>query len=276
MLPAIGCLLLFFVIPAITAFAYSFTDKMMVAGRDWRFTGFQNYTEIIGEQAFRQTLSNTIVFTLMVVPFQTILALALALLVNRSFRGIAFYRSAFFAPVVTSMVVVAVIWNFLYNPEIGLINAGLNFLGIPPQPFLASSRQAMPALMFMSAWQGAGMQMMIFLAGLQSIPEGLYDAAKIDGAGRWALFRHITLPGLRNTMEFVVVVTTIFALKLFVQPYVMTQGGPQGATRTILLYLYEQGFSYGRIGSACAAATVLFVLALVVVAVQLWLQKRSV
>lgn len=274
-LPALLCLSLFFVIPALSSFYFSFTDKMLIAGRPVDFIGLQNYRDLINDYSFRQSIGNTFYFALLVVPFQTSLALALALFVNRSIKGIAMYRAAYFAPVVTSMVVVSVIWSFIYNPEIGLITMGLRWFGIPPQPFLTSPRQAMPALVVMSAWQGAGMQMMIFLAGLQSIPKELYEAAKIDGAGRWKTFLHVTLPGLRNTMEFVIVITIIFALKLFVQPYVMTNGGPQGCTRTILLYLYEQGFSYGQIGIACAVAALLFLSALLIVIIQVQFQKKG-
>lgn len=276
LLPAMACLAVFFAWPAITAFSYSLTDKMMVAGRETRFVGIRNYLDLVREPGFRQSMGNTLFFAVVVVPFQTILALGLALLLNRSLRGISLYRAAFFAPVVTSMVVVSVIWSFLYNPELGLLNAGLRWLGLPPQPFLTSPRQAMLSLVLMSAWQGAGMQMMVFLAGLQSIPRELYEAARIDGAGKWSQFWNITLPGLRNTVEFVVIVTTIFALKLFVQPYVMTQGGPQGSTRSLLLYLYEQGFSYGQIGPACSVAAILFVLALLIVWIQSRLQKKAV
>lgn len=274
LLPALLCLTLFFVIPAVSSFFFSFTDKMLVAGRPVDFIGFQNYRDLLNDLRFRQSIWNTLYFALLVIPFQTLLALALAIFVNRSIKGISIYRSAYFAPVVTSMVVVSVIWSFLYNPEIGLINMGLRWLGIPPQPFLTSPKQAMPALVLTSAWQGAGMQMMIFLAGLQSIPKELYEAAKIDGAGKWNIFFHVTLPGLRNTVEFVVVVTTIFALKLFVQPYVMTNGGPQGSTRTILLYLYEQGFSYAQIGISCAVAALLFFTALSIVLIQVRFQKK--
>ena len=273
--PALLCLTLFFVIPALSSFIFSFTDKMLVAGRAATFVGFQNYADLLQDHSFRQAIGNTLYFAVLVVPFQTVLALALALFVNRSIKGISFYRAAYFAPVVTSMVVVSVIWSFLYNPEFGLLNAGLRWIGVPSQPFLASPKQAMPALVLMSAWQGAGMQMMIFLAGLQSIPKELYDAAKIDGAGPWNTFLHVTLPGLRNTLEFIIVITLIFALKLFVQPYVMTNGGPQGSTRTLLLYLYEQGFSYGQTGFACAVATLLFISAFLIVFAQVAFQKKG-
>ena len=184
---------------------------------------------------------------------------------NIDFIGIDNYtkfRTMYFSPQLTSMVVIAVLWSVLYNanPNTGLINSLLVNIGLKPINFLTNEHTAMNAIIFMSAWQGAGYQMMIFLAGLQGIPRDQYEAASVDGATKWNQFRYITLPGLRGTIKYVIMITMIQAMKLFTQPYIMTQGGPKNATKTLVYYIYTQGFQKGNFGYACSIATVFFVI----------------
>jgi fructooligosaccharide transport system permease protein len=205
---------------------------------------------------------------LFVVPLQTGTALLLALLINKKVLGVNFFRTIFYSPVVLSMVVVSILWALLYNRNAGLINAMLGWFGLPPQPFLESVAQAMPCITVMSVWQGAGYQMVIFLAGLQGIAPSLYEAANIDGANRWQQFRHITLPGLYNVTVFVVMVTSIFAFGLFTQPYIMTQGGPEDSTRTLIMMFFEEGFRTGEVGTGTAIVVLYFLIVLVMTLLQ--------
>ena len=207
-------------------------------------------------------LKNTVYFTVIVVPCQCALALALALLVSKKFRGVAVFRTMYFAPQLTSMVVISVLWSVLYNanPNTGLINSILVSLGMSPIKFLSDASTAMNSIIFMSAWQGAGYQMMIFLAGLQGIPRDQYEAASVDGATKFKQFLYITLPGLKGTIKYVIMITMIQAMKLFTQPYIMTQGGPKNSTKTLVYYIYTQGFQKGNFGYACSIAAVFFVI----------------
>ncbi|MFO7173632.1 MAG: sugar ABC transporter permease [Bacillota bacterium] len=262
LLPGLVLLAIFAVGPFLYALYLSFTDTLLLAPQAARWIGWANYLRLFREPDFWNALGNTMEFVLIVVPVQTALALALAILVNQKLKGVTFFRGVFFSPVVLSMVVVSIVWTLLYNRDSGLINGFLQHLGIPPQPWLLSESQAMPSIIITSIWQGVGYQMVIFLAGLQDIPKELYEAAAIDGAGRWQQFRYVTLPGLRNVTLFVVVITTIFAFKLFTQPFIMTKGGPNGATKTIVYYMWEQGFRANLIGYSAAVAVVFFLLVL--------------
>ena len=209
---------------------------------------------------------------MVVVPFQFILALLVAMLISSRRKGVSIFRAAYFSPNITSMVVVAILWSVLYNPNpsTGLLNAFLTKLGFAPCGFLTDPKTSMNSIIFMSAWQAAGYQMMIFLAGLQAIPGDQYEAASIDGAGAFQKFLYVTLPGLKNVIKYVVMITMIQAMKLFTQPYVMTQGGPQNSTRTLVYYIYEQGFQSRNFGYACSVATVFFV---IVVTMSLMLKR---
>ena len=226
------------------------------------FIGLTNFIDVIKSDLFRTCLKNTALFTIAVVFLQAGLALFLAVLVDRKLRMTSLYRSAFFSPTIMSMVVVSVLWAFLLNPSVGMVNSMLTKIGIAPQPFLTSEGQALWVIVGISVWQGLGMQMMIFLAGLQDIPEDLYEAARIDGISTFSQFTHITWPLLRNTTIFVVITTSIYAFKLFVQPFVMTQGGPNDATRTLVMFIYEQGFTAHRAGFSSAAAIIFFLIVL--------------
>lgn len=261
-LPAVILLFAFLILPAFSTIRYAFTNYNILRPDDITFCGIQNFVDLFQDKDFKKSLFNTIYFTIIVVPFQCALALALALLISPRKKGVSIFRAAYFSPNVTSMVVVAILWSVLYNPNpsTGLLNAFLTKLGFPACGFLTDPKTAMNSIIFMSAWQAAGYQMMIFLAGLQGIPGDQYEAASIDGANKFQQFRYITIPGLKNVIKYVVMITMIQAMKLFTQPYVMTQGGPQNSTRTLVYYIYEQGFQSRNFGYACSVATVFFII----------------
>ena len=270
--PAIVLLIAFLVVPMIYTVYYSVFKYQVMRPNDISFIGLDNYTKLFKDAEFWKALRNTFYFTIIVVPVQCVLALALALLVSKRFKGVAVFRTMYFSPQLTSMVVISVLWTVLYNsnPNTGLINSILVGFGLQPINFLTNAKTAMNAIIFMSAWQGAGYQMMIFLAGLQGIPKEQYEAASVDGANTWQQFWNITIPNLKGTIKYVIMITMIQAMKLFTQPYVMTQGGPKNATKTMVYYIYTQGFQKGNFGYACSVAAVFFV---IVVAMSLILQK---
>ncbi len=271
-IPAVALLAAFLIYPALQTIRYAFTDYNIMRPDRIKFSGINNFIELFQDKNFWIAVKNTLYFTVLVVPFQTALALALALLVSARRRGVSIFRAAYFSPQVTSMVVVAILWTVLYNssPDSGLLNALLVKLGMEPCGFLNDPKTAMNSIVFMSAWQGAGYQMMIFLAGLQGIPKEQYEAASIDGAGKVKSFFYVTLPGLKNVIQYVIMITVIQAMKLFTQPYVMTKGGPQNSTRTLVYYVYEQGFQKRNFGYACAVAAVFFV---IVISLSLGMKK---
>ena len=271
-IPAVILLLAFLVYPALQTVRYAFTDYNIMRPDRIRFCGFNNFIELFQDENFWIAVKNTLYFTIVVVPFQTLLALGLALLISSKRKGVAIFRAAYFSPQVTSMVVVAILGTVMYNsnPDSGLLNALLVKLGMEPCGFLNDPKTAMNSIIFMSAWQGAGYQMMIFLAGLQGIPKEQYEAASIDGANKIKSFFYVTLPGLKNVISYVVMITVIQAMKLFTQPYVMTKGGPQNSTRTLVYYIYEQGFQKRNFGYACAVAAVFFV---IVISLSLGMKK---
>ena len=270
--PAIVLLIAFLVVPMIYTVYYSVFKYQVMRPNDISFIGLDNYTKLFKDAEFWKALRNTFYFTIIVVPVQCVLALALALLVSKRFKGVAVFRTMYFSPQLTSMVVISVLWTVLSNsnPNTGLINSILVGFGLQPINFLTNAKTAMNAIIFMSAWQGAGYQMMIFLAGLQGIPKEQYEAASVDGANTWQQFWNITIPNLKGTIKYVIMITMIQAMKLFTQPYVMTQGGPKNSTKTMVYYIYTQGFQKGNFGYACSVAAVFFV---IVVAMSLILQK---
>lgn len=261
-IPAFILLVAFLVLPAFSTIRYAFTNYNIMRPDKIKFVGFDNFIKLFSDEDFWKAVKNTFYFTIIVVPFQCILALALALLISSRRKGVSIFRAAYFSPQVTSMVVIAILWTVLYNPnpDTGLLNAFLKGMGLPVCQFLNSPSTAMNSIIFMSAWQAAGYQMMIFLAGLQGIPADQYEAASIDGAGKFKQFLYVTLPGLKNVIKYVVMITMIQAMKLFTQPYVMTKGGPQDSTRTLVYYIYEQGFQKRHFGYACTVAAVFFVI----------------
>ena len=271
-LPAVVLLIVFLGVPIIYTVYYSVFQYQVMRPNDILFIGLENYKKLISDSDFWVSLKNTFYFTVVVVPVQCILALLLAMLVSKKFKGVSIFRTMYFSPQLTSMVVISVLWTVLYNsnPNTGLINAFLTNLGMEPINFLTNEKTAMNSIIFMSAWQGAGYQMMIFLAGLQGIPRDQYEAASVDGATPFQQFWSITLPNLKGTIKYVIMITMIQAMKLFTQPYVMTQGGPRNSTKTMVYYIYTQGFQKGNFGYACSVAAVFFV---IVVAMSLILQK---
>ena len=260
--PAVILLIAFLVVPMIYTVYFSGFKYQIMRPDAMKFIGFENYQKIFSDKNFWLALKNTVYFTVIVVPCQCVLALALALLVSKKFRGVAVFRTMYFAPQLTSMVVISVLWSVLYNanPNTGLINSILVSLGMSPIKFLSDASTAMNSIIFMSAWQGAGYQMMIFLAGLQGIPRDQYEAASVDGATKFKQFLYITIPGLKGTIKYVIMITMIQAMKLFTQPYIMTQGGPKNSTKTLVYYIYTQGFQKGNFGYACSIAAVFFVI----------------
>jgi len=265
--PALLLLIVFLLVPFLMAFGLAFTDQRLIPNPNLptRFVGLRNFVRLLDDETFHRALLNNFLFAAIVVPLQTSLALLLAVVVNQKLRFTNVFRTIYFSPVVTTMVVVAIIWTFLYNPGEGLINAfiqaiSLNHLG--PYDWLTNTKLAFPAIMLLSIWQGVGFQMVIYLAGLQDIPNELYEAAQVDGANRWQQFWNVTLPQLRNTTIFVVIATTILAFKLFDQVWVMTKGGPQEATMTTMIMVYREGFKQLKVGYASAISVVFFLIVL--------------
>lgn len=262
-------LFIFLITPFIVAFVISFTDQRLISNPNLptQFVVFRNFLRLFNSSSFHQALWNNILFVLVVVPLQTFLALLLAVLVNQKLRFINLFRTIYFSPVVTTMVVVAIVWYFLYNPGEGLINQLISFISfgkLGPYNWLNDTSLVLPAIMILSIWQGVGFQMVIYLAGLQSIPYELYEAGRVDGANSWQQFWRITIPQLRNTTIFVIISTTILAFKLFTQVWVMTRGGPQGASKTIIVLLYQEGFTMLRVGYASAIGVLFFLIVLCV------------
>jgi multiple sugar transport system permease protein len=277
--PALLLIGVFFVIPVIAAFLLSFTDFDIYSigdPADTRFIGLANYGALASSPLFWKALRNTAYYVAVGGPLSVLASLVAAVLLNsRLTRWKPFFRSAFFAPWVTTLVAVALVWRYIYHPHYGPLNALLGVFGIGPIDWLGSSHWAMPAIILVSIWKNFGYNMLIFLAGLQTIPEELYEAADLDGAGAWHRFRHVTVPMLGPTFLFVGIVTMISAFQIFSEPYVMTQGGPLNSTLTLVLYMYEQGFRWWRLGFAAAVAVVLFLLTLVGTLVQWGLRRES-
>ncbi|MBA3823639.1 MAG: sugar ABC transporter permease [Ktedonobacterales bacterium] len=270
LIPGAILLGIFLVAPFALAVGMSFTSLRLISPLPLKFLGWQNYARTFVDPLFRQALQNNFLFALVVVPLQTSLALWMAILVNQKIRFVKFFRTLFFLPLTTVLTVAATVWSLLYIPDTGFVNGFLRALTFGHfQPhWLYDPHFALTAVMIVGIWQSAGFQMVIFLAGLQEIPEELYEAVAIDGAGSWTKFRYVTLPGLRNTLIFVVTVTTIFAFRLFDAVYIMTKGGPLGSTETMLLRVYEVGFDQQKIAVGAAISVVFFLIVLVVSIIQ--------
>jgi multiple sugar transport system permease protein len=278
-IPAVLLFGVFFVLPVAAGFLLSLTDFDIYAlgsPETVRFVGLRNFDDMLRNPAFWQALRNTLFFVLVGGPLSVIASLAAALLLSAKLvRLRTLFRTIYFAPVVTSLVAVAIVWRYLYHPRYGLLNAMLGTVGIGPIDWLGDPKWAMPAIVLLAVWRSFGYNMLIFLAGLQSIPEDLYEAAEVDGAGFWWKFWHVTMPGLGPTFLFVSITTMIGYFQLFAEPYVMTQGGPLGATRSLMLFLYEEGFRWWRMGTSSTIAVLLFVLTLGGTLLQLRLQRKD-
>jgi multiple sugar transport system permease protein len=275
--PALIMLGLFFFIPVLLAFALSLTDFDLYAladVQDLRFIGLGNYAVLLQTPLFWKALGNTFYFVVVGVPLSIALSLGAAMLLNGvASRLVGFFRTALFAPVVTTLVAVAVIWRYLLHTRYGMINYGLERFGIDPVDWLGDPNWAMPAIIFFAVWKNFGYNMVILLAGLQTIPNDLYEAARIDGANGWQRFLHVTLPGLGPMLLLVSILTMAGYFQLFAEPYVMTQGGPVESTVSVLYFMYEQGFKWWNLGFASAVAFILFVIMFVITAIQYRLAK---
>jgi multiple sugar transport system permease protein len=270
--PALLGLLLFVAVPFLIAVMLSFTNLRLGSPLPLQFLGLEQYRRVLVDPNFRQALLNNGLFALVMVPMQTALALGLALLLNRPLPGVTIFRTIFFMPVVFPMALVAVIWTIIYAPSAnGMMNAVLDAITFglwEPKDFLNDPALALPAIMLLSLWQGAGFQMVIILAGLQSISSSLYEAAAIDGSNKWNQFRYITLPQLRNTLIFVMLVTSLLSFRLFDQVQIMTQGGPNGATTTVMYEAVKASFEQQKMAKGAAMTVIFFAIVLAITTLQ--------
>ncbi|MFC5742270.1 carbohydrate ABC transporter permease [Dyella tabacisoli] len=277
--PALLVLGLFFLLPVIAALVLSLTDYDLYALadiRNLRFVALSNYWELLHRRLFWSALGNTFYFVAVGVPLSLTASLGAALLLNSPLaRMKPFFRTALFAPVVTTVVAVAVIWRYLFNTKYGLINYALDSVGIHPVDWLGDPHWAMPTIILFAVWKNFGYNMIIFLAGLQAIPGDLYEAARIDGASVPRQFWHITLPMLKPTLTMVGMLTVAGYFQLFAEPYVMTEGGPLQSTVSVLYLMYEEGFKWWNLGSASAVAFLLFVIMFAVTATLLRFSRRG-
>jgi multiple sugar transport system permease protein len=275
--PALLVIAVFFFLPVLAALALSLTDFDLYALADLgnlRLVGLRNYTQLLATPLFWQALGNTLYFVVVGVPVSIVVSFGAALLLHsRLVRFRAFFRTVLFAPVVTTLVAVAVIWRYLFDTRSGWLNYALGGIGLPSVDWLGDPRWAMPAIIVFAVWKSFGANMIILLAGLQSIPEELYEAARIDGASAWRQFRDVTLPMLAPIVVMVSILTIAGYFQLFAEPYVMTQGGPLQSTVSVLYFMYEEGFKWWNLGSASAVAFVLFMLIFALTVLQLRLAR---
>ncbi|HWJ72463.1 MAG TPA: sugar ABC transporter permease [Kaistia sp.] len=272
LLPSLALIAAFLLLPFLSSFRIALTNERLIPRPvPARFVGLDNFQKVLTDHDFWQALWNVARFTVMVLPVQCGFALAIALLLNQKLPFRNFFRGLFFLPAITSMVVVCVIWATLFQYPTGPFNQILGFLSfgmVQPIDWLGDPAWSMPAIVLLSAWQAYGFQMIVYLAGLQGISDSLYEAASLDGANRWQKFWHVTMPSLRQTHVFVLIITTIQAFKLFTQVNILTQGGPRGTTETLVHYMFSAGFVNQRLGLASAVAIILFFIVLAVSLVQ--------
>jgi multiple sugar transport system permease protein len=276
--PALALTGVFFFIPVAGSLLLSLTDFDIYAIADRgnaQFVGLRNYVELFNNSVFWTAVRNTFYFALVGGPLTVAVSLAAALLINaRVVRYKAFFRTIYFIPFVTTLVAVAIVWRYLYHPQYGMLNYALGWIGIEPVDWLGDPRTAMPAIILLAIWKNFAYNMLIFIAGMQTIPSELYEAAELDGAGALRQFRHVTLPMLAPTFLFVGVITMIGYFQLFAEPYVMTAGGPLRSTTSLVLLMYEEGFRWWRMGAAAAVAFILFAIILVWTLIQFRLQRE--
>ena len=277
--PALVVLGVFFGLPVFAALLLSLTDFDLYALADWRnlrFVGFGNYTELLQTPLFWKSLGNTFYFVIVGVPLSIGVSLGAALLLNAPVaRFRAFFRTALFAPVETTLVAVAVIWRYLFHSSYGLVNWALGHVGIAPVDWLGDPQWAMPTIILLAVWKNFGYNMVIFLAGLQAIPQDLYEAARIDGASRRRQLWHITLPMLGPVLMVVGVITVAGYFQLFAEPYVMTRGDPLQSTVSVLYFWFEEGFRWWNLGRASAVAFLLFLIILAITAAMMRFGRRK-
>ncbi|OGK10937.1 MAG: hypothetical protein A2W80_10740 [Candidatus Riflebacteria bacterium GWC2_50_8] len=259
LMPVVVILVIFHVLPIFYSLAVSFYEWDLIG--DPEFIGAGNYLRLFDDPMFYKSLWNTLYYALLSVPLSIISSLAIALLLNNPISAMGLYRTVYFIPVITSINAVAIVWNFIYHPDFGLLNKILAIFSIDPQTWLQDPFWAMPCIIFMSVWKGLGYNVIIFLAGLQNIPKHLYEAARIDGANRWQQFRHITWPLLTPTTFFIFTISVIGSFQVFSQVYMMTpRGGPLKSTMVVVYYLYRKAFEQFEFGYALAMAFVLFMI----------------
>jgi multiple sugar transport system permease protein len=277
--PALLVIGVFFVLPVLAALALSLTDFDLYAladARNLRFVAFGNYIELLRTPLFWKALGNTVYFVVIGVPLSIALSLGAALLLNSPLAKFkAMFRTALFAPVVTTLVAVAVIWRYLFHTQYGLVNWALGVFGIAQVDWLGDVHWAMPTIILFAVWKNFGYNMVILLAGLQAIPPELYEAARIDGASRWQQLRHVTLPMLGPVLLLVAVITVSGYFQLFAEPYVITRGDPLQSTVSVLYFMFEEGFTWWNLGRASAVAFMLFAVVVAVTAVMLRFGRRK-
>jgi multiple sugar transport system permease protein len=277
--PALSAIFVFFFLPVIAAFIISFTDFDIYTLGDistLRFIGIKNYIQLFDDPLFFTALKNTFYFVIMAGPLSIAVSLGAALLLNSKlvkFKSI--FRLSYFIPVVTTLVAVAIVWRFIYHPRFGIINYLLSLFSIAPIDWLGETSTAMPAIVLMSIWKNFGYNMIIFVAGLQNIPEDLYEAASIEGASGWQKFKSITIPMLAPTTVFISIITMIGYFQLFAEPYIMTQGGPLNSTLSIVQFMYQEGFKWWNMGYSASIAFVLFFIIMIGTIIQLKFQKNT-
>ncbi|MDQ0885482.1 multiple sugar transport system permease protein [Paenibacillus sp. V4I9] len=272
--PAIALLLVFVFYPMLQAFIISFKNYSLVGAGDV-FVGMDNYVHLMKDRAFFNSLKHSFYFAIIVIPIQTSIALGLALLIQKKTVAASLFRTLYFIPVIISTAVAATVFKLIYNKEFGLLNSVLKALHLPVTSFLSDPDTAMNGIIVLGIWKGAGFFMIIFLAGLNNISPDLYEAARVDGASRIQQFFKITLPLLNRTMAFVVIMTTIDAIKLSGLVFVLTNGGPNSSTETVVFYIYKQAFTQMRMGYATAAAFVLFAIVLAISLIQMKLFNKD-
>ncbi|MEZ4521076.1 MAG: sugar ABC transporter permease [Thermomicrobiales bacterium] len=272
-LPWIMGFLLIHAIPMVMAFGLSLTDWVFTDAPSWR--GIDHYQTLVGDDLFWTALRNSAYYAGVTVPGGVIIALGLALLLNRDWAGMGMFRTILFMPALVSGVSIAMVWGWLFNPRFGAVNSALRRIGLEGPGWLGDPSWAMPVLISLGLWSIGG-TMLIYLAGLQSIPQELYDAAKLDGAGRWAATRHVTLPMISSVTFFLLVVGMITALQLFTPAYVLTNGGPENATLTLPLYIYQNAFTFQKFGYGATLTVVLILLTMIITLAQVTLARRWV
>jgi multiple sugar transport system permease protein len=277
--PALSAIFIFFFLPVIAAFIMSFTDFDIYALGDLstvRFIGINNYLKLFDDPLFYTALQNTFYFVIMAGPLSIAVSLGAALLLNSKLvKYKAIFRLSYFIPVVTTLVAVAIVWRFIYHPKFGIVNYILSLVGIEQIDWLGDTTTAMPAIVLMSVWKSFGYNMIIFIAGLQNIPEDLYEAASIEGATGWQKFKSITIPMLAPTTIFISLITMIGYFQFFAEPYIMTQGGPLNSTLSIVQYMYQEGFKWWNMGYSASIAFVFFFIILLGTIIQLKIQKST-
>ncbi|WP_445487439.1 carbohydrate ABC transporter permease [Niallia sp. 03133] len=265
LLPAFALIGVFVIYPLILAVGFSFTDYYLLKPNDISFIGFDNYMEIVEDNHARYAFFNSSKYVIYIVPLQVALSLFLAILIAKKSKVNTFFRTVFFSPYILSIIVVSLLWKNILDPSVGIINIFLADLGFNKQGFFTDSDLALPTISFIILWQGISFQMLILMAALQDIPSALYEAADIEGANGWKKFKYITLPSIKGQLVFVLIVVTTGTFKIIIEPLVLTNGGPNGSTASILLYMFEQGTRYRQIGYS-SAITVVFALILIIIA----------